>query len=243
MRRSIRLLLLAGCLALLLPVGAGAQEESSRTAEFCGRQAARQQGVRDGFEERKRAYDEAVKRQEENQLSRRKKFADELAKTRSEADKRRELSLKLMEFGQSTEEARALAQAYAKDVNEAIATRRSAYDRAIEAFQRAVDDQLAERDEAIRNAVEDFRRTAGSAMDVALSSCNSVRGDRSAARLKLIEDLRSARVSYGDTLRSRPDFRQAVRAAAKERDALFKTATAEFQQSMQQLREKYPTLR
>lgn len=235
-------LLLAGLLALLIPVSVSAQSVSEREAEFCGRQAERRQAVDRGFSARSASYDEAVRSQSENQAARRNRLDEGLARSRAQADITRRESYRLIREKQQSDEDRALAGTYAEEVDAAITARRAAYDQARAAFRQTVDNLLAGRDHDIRAAAAAFQASADTAMQSAAAQCTSARSDRAAARWQFINDLQSARLSYADRLRARQDFRTDAGEAVKVRNQAFRQATAEFQRAMQAVRAKYSAL-
>lgn len=240
MKRIISLGLLV---MLVWPGAVQAQGASQRVEAFCETHPERRSAIINGLTERTEAYEQAVNRQSDNQAERRNRLDEALIKKRAEADIRRGQSYQLIMEKQQSDEAKALASAYAAEVDAAVTARRIAYDQARADFRTAVDGLLVARDQDMRGAISAFRASAESTTRTAEEECARDGSEQAAIRQQLIRGLQSARLDYNQRLRDRQDFRVGVREAIKTRNETYKSATTEFQRAMQSIRDKYADLR
>lgn len=228
---------------LILPGSVQAQGFSEREAFFCSSHPERQTGISDMFNKKIELYQTALSNQSEQQVARRMQLDEKLTSARAVADMARNESYLLIKNKQTTEEDKTLAEAYAAEVDQAIAARRAEYDTVRLTFHQTIDNLLRNRAAAIQASSRTFQEESAAAMQRVASDCKSSRADKQAARRQFIEDMRSARLKYAEQLRLRKDFKAEVKDAIAIRDEAFKTATTRFQQTMQNIREKYRPLK
>ncbi len=246
MRQATRTLLIFVSLFLgsvLLPADeAAAQSVSERLELICSQQLERTNTVTETFNTRLQTYETALNSQSDNRSHRRAAWDEKLATSRARADLSRSESYQLLIKRQPSEELTERARQYTAAVDDAIAARRQAYDDTRTSFRASVDSLLAEREQSIKSASASFKDAAASAMDQARAGCSTAHGDRAQIRDSLITSLREARLSYGETLRNRPDFRRAVQTEIETRNQALRIATTAFEQTMQTLRADYADL-
>lgn len=228
---------------LILPGSVQAQGVSEREAIFCSSHSERQTGISDMFNKKFELYQAALTNQSEQQVARRMQLDEKLTSTRAVADMARNESYLLIKNKQTTEEGKTWAEAYAAEVDQAIAARRSEYDTARLSFHQTIDNLLSSRATAMQTSAQIFQQESIAAMQRVASDCKSSRADKQAARRQFIENMRSARLKYAEQLRLRKDFKAEVKDAVSVRDEAYKTATIRFQQKMQSIREKYQLLK
>ena len=227
---------------LFLPAGVTAQTVPEREAAFCGSHRERQQAVAGTFSKKIELHQAALQNQADRQASRRLQLDEQLTSARARADIERSESYLLLRNKQKAVEGQSLADAYAGEVDVAVAARRAEYDTARRIFHETVDNLLSERSTAMQRAAQDFQGDATAAVQQAGVDCKSSRADKAAIRRSLVDAMRSSRLNYAEQLRQRQDFKGEVQKAIQDRDEAYKTATVRFQQSMQSIREKYINL-
>lgn len=242
-KRFTVVLLLALSFSLVRPGVSRAQIPAERLANFCSNQTERLTNVSQAFAERLEAYERAVDNQSAEHTNRRQELSDQLHNERAEADAKRSQAYELMRGRQETDEAKAQVDALAREIDLAVQLRRTAYDEARAHYHRQVDDLVTARDRDVQSAAQTFQATAENLLQSAGSQCQTGQAGLVRIYQDTVGGLRAARLTYVDALRGRSEFRTGVQDAADVRDAAFEVARAQFEQTIQSLREKYSGLR
>lgn len=227
---------------MLLVPSVSAQGRSGRASNICSSQPQLKASIIDRLNEKSASYEEAHQTQQLRQTERRLEQVTKFTKARAKADIKRSDSYKLIEEKQETAEQKAMAQEFAIEVDAAVDARRQAYDAARAEFRATIDSLLAERNQEIRGAATELKTRAESLLKSIGSSCRAGR-ENATIRTELKNGLREARLGYAEKMRDRKDFAKAVRDAAAKRQAAYSEAKLIFQQTMQNIREKYADLR
>lgn len=238
--RFMALLIILG-LTLLPSLSSSVQAVSE--GGFCRSLEARQKVISKNLNSGMKSFEDSKSKVQEAVSKRFQRSIDDISDAREKADKLRAQSYRLISDKQDTEELTALAVQFADEVDEAIKIRREAYDSAREKYRDMVKSALPYRGEDLRQGVEGFVNRSEGALSEALASCEAGTSDDAAIRKNLVEQLRTERVSFGDLLRNRKDYRGAVNDAIEVKEKAYEDATRTFEQTMQEIRTRYSELK
>jgi len=155
-----------------------------------------------------------------------------IASSRTAADTKRDNAFKQLEAKATTDSEKTAVQTYEASVNQAVTTRRNAYDAARSAFRDGVKNAILSRRSTMSSQATTFMDATTSAFATAESSC-SAGTDSTTVRQTLISSLHSARQTFVSDRQSDSKVGDTVKQLAATRNAAFKAADQAFQTSLQ----------
>lgn len=224
------------CGLIVLPASASAQNTENLDSKICSALSERQTEFDSKLTELRNKFETAKQDRQANISNKRTKLDSEIEAKRKQADTLRGESQTLLRDKYSDETSHA-ADAYIEAVNQAVTTRRQAFDTAREKFRSDVDAIIngytGNVDSSINSLVDTTENTYASTKKL----CRSRNVNTVQTRQDFIAQLKKARQDYSDFRRNKPDISQLVKQAAETRNQAYTEAIRNFQQSMRSARE------
>jgi hypothetical protein len=153
---------------------------------------------------------------------------------RHTADANWQIAFSKLEAKATTDSEKSAVHTYETSVNQAISTRRSAYDTARTTFRNGVKDTITTRLTTLSDQANTYADTANTALNTAETACTNNTGTPSVIHTTLISSLRTARQTFVSERKDDTKVGQTVRQLAATRNAAFKAADEAFKTSLQQ---------
>lgn len=160
-----------------------------------------------------------------------------VAAERQKADSDRAADFVKLEAKATTGTQKQAVQDYETAVNNAVSTRRAAYDSARTTFRNGVQAAISARRSTISGQESTFVSSVNSAISTAEASCASNPGEGVAARTAFVASLKSARQTFEADRKGDAGIDQQVKQLAATRDAAFQAADQAFQSSLKSARQ------
>jgi hypothetical protein len=156
----------------------------------------------------------------------------EVSTDRQKADTARQQDFTKLQAKATTSTEQQAVQAYETAVNNAVNTRRAAYDAARQTFRAGVEAAISGRQNTVTGQYSTFEAAVNTAIQNAQASCASNPSNGQEIRTTLEAALKSARESFQGDRKSDSTVGSQVQQLITTRDAAFKSADQAFQNSM-----------
>lgn len=160
------------------------------------------------------------------------KVDQKVADARKKADAARAKDLSKLAAKATTNDQKQAVQTYKAAVQDAINTRRAAYDAARQTFRAGVQNAITSRRSTIKAQLATFQDSVSSAFSTAEASCAGSSPNGQAIQQTLRTSLKSARETFQNDRKSDSTIGGQVKQLAATRQAAFQTADKTFQNSL-----------
>lgn len=210
---------------------------AATTSPFCNNLQNRASQITTNLTNMKNKVDDAWSKASQTLTTNRQKEDQEIATDRQTWDTQRQDNYTKLEAKATTDSQKAAVQAYITAVNNAVATRRTAYDAARTAFRSGVDSAIATRHSEVTDQLNAFVDSANSAIATAEASCIANPANGATIRSTLIDSLKTARTTFQTDRKDDSKIGTQVVQLAQVRKAAFKAADAAFATSLSAARQ------
>lgn len=156
----------------------------------------------------------------------------EVAAARLRADTAREQDFTKLMAKATTSSENSAVMAYESSVNQAVSSRRTAYDAARQTYRSGVEAVTATRENTVIDQFNTFKTAVNSAIQTAEASCTATPGNGPVIHSVFQSSMQSARQTFSSERQSDPTINTQVKQLATTRDAAFNTADQTFQTAM-----------
>lgn len=229
---GIMLISPAATFALDKPQNDGAHSAAPKTSDFCTKLASDQGKYTSELNGRVAKASDALQGRNEKWSTVWANVDSKVTEDRQKADTERQADFAKLQAKATTSSEQQAVQAYETAVNNAVSTRRAAYDSAREAFRNGVETIVSGRQSTIAGQLNSFETAVNTAFQNAQASCASNPSDGPAIRATLMAALKSARENYTSDRKGDATVGSQIQQLIATRDAAFKAANQTFQNSM-----------
>lgn len=206
-------------------------EKTPARESICSRMDAIYENIENRSRDREQKIFEKAQERKSKIEERRNLRTQNLESRRVEWDKNRsERYTKLMEKAQ-TDVQKIAVVSFQKAIEEAVAQRRNAINKATEEFRRGIDSALSDRKNLIDKAVENYQKDRKEAFEKAKASCNTGKSS-SEVRAQLHSDLESALKKFRSGRMSAEKLNEKVKLLSETRKQAVKKAIEDFRSTL-----------
>lgn len=209
----------------------------AKTSPFCNNLSTTTNGITTKISDLQGKVSQAWSTQDQKLASDAQSVDQKVAAARQKADSERSADFTKLEAKATTGTQKQAVQDYETAVNNAVATRRAAYDAARQTFRDGVKSAVDSRRSTVSGQASTFEDSVNSAIATAQASCSSDPGAGAAARTAFVSSLKTARQTFNGSRKDDTKIGQQVSQLAATRNAAFKAADQAFQNSLKTARQ------
>lgn len=234
MNRRIKIIAVFSLLlTVLLPQAITAQSIQDREHTVCEQRAGRFAQLEEAFTTKTSTMNERIANARTTVDIRRQEIDEVILQTQTESNEQYKAWYSSYLEKIDSEVQTQAAGVFYEQLLELVKTRQQAVQQARIAFRTRVDEIRQDRFTAIKQQTQEFRAASESSFAQLSRDCNARQKDNTAARSKFIEDLRAARLGYGQTRRSYTSYKDQIQEAIATRKTAYQEARKNFEQGFQ----------
>lgn len=217
--------------------GATTTADTTKTSPFCTNLSTDISNINSRMTSLESKVSQAWTQQDQKLMAEAQTVDQKVAADRQAADTQRQADFTKLEAKATTGSEQQAVQTYETTVNNAVSTRRAAYDAARQTFRSGLAADVTSRHSTVTDQSDTFQVSVNAAISTAQASCASDPSGGAAARTAFVASLKSAREAFEGDRSGDQKVKQQAQQLAATRDATFRSADQAFKASMQTARQ------